>query len=482
MRIDAQDCGMTFHRLWGLGAPATLSTASFYALVLIATCIADPLAASAQNGASENGIPPKSIAAILPENGDPDGSRKALAARGITYELNYVGEVQGNVSGGVSRGVTYIGRLEGVVDVDLAKVSGWRGLTLHANGFQIHGDGLSREHIGNLMTVSYIEALATTRLSELWLEQKALGDKVAVRFGQLAADTEFNTSNYAAQFINSTFGWPTIMAVDLPSGGPAYPFATPAVRIKYDPDKSTSLLLGVFNGDPAGPGLGDPQTRNRYGLNFRVQDPAFVIAEGQYRYNQEKTAAGLAGTIKLGAWRHFGRFDDQRFDSSGVSLADPASTGDPARHRGDHGLYAVIDQQVWRPPSGEANKGVGIFARASASPTDRNLIDLYFDGGIVFAGLMPGRPDDVLSFGGAYARISSRARGLDADAAMFGGGNLVRDFEALFEANYQIQVLPGLQVDLDLQQIIHPGGNIAGPGGAAIPDATVLTLHTLIKY
>jgi porin len=272
------------------------------------------------------------------------------------------------------------------------------------------------------------------------------------------------------------------MAVDLPSGGPAYPFATPAVRIKFDPVKSTSLLLGVFNGDPAGPGLGDPQTRNRYGLNFRVQDPAFVIAEGQYRYHQEKTAAGLAGTIKLGAWRHFGRFDDQRFDSSGVSLADPASTGDPARHRGDQGAYAVLDQQLWRPPTGEADKGVGVFARVSASPADRNLIDLYFDGGIVFAGLIPGRPDDVLSFGGAYARISSRARGLDADAAMFGGGNLVRDFEALFEANYQIQVLPGLQVDLDLQQIIHPGGNIAGPGGAAIPDATVLTLHTLIKY
>jgi porin len=473
---------MAFHCPNGPSATAWARKTFICALVLISAWAAGPRCALAQDGTSANGVPAKSIAVILPQNGDPDGSRKALAARGITYELNYVGEVQGNVSGGLSRGVTYIGRLEGVVDVDLAKAAGWRGLTLHANGFQIHGDGLSRENIGNLLTVSYIEALPSTRLSELWLEQKALGDKVALRFGQLAADTEFNTSSYATQFINSTFGWPAIMAADLPSGGPAYPFATPGVRIKLDPDKNTSLLLGVFNGDPAGPGPGDPQTRNRYGLNFRVQDPAFVIAEGQYRYNQEKTAAGLAGTIKLGAWRHFGRFDDQRFDSAGVSLADPASTGDPARRRGDHGLYAVIDQQVWRPPSGEANKGVGIFARASASPADRNLIDLYFDGGIVFAGLVPGRPDDVLSFGAARARVSSRARELDADAAALSGAGLIRDFEALFEANYQIQVLPGLQVDLDLQRIIHPGGNIAGPGGAAIPDATVLTLHTFIKY
>jgi carbohydrate-selective porin OprB len=50
------------------------------------------------------------------------------------------------------------------------------------------------------------------------------------------------------------------------------------------------------------------------------------------------------------------------------------------------------------------------------------------------------------------------------------------------EVNYQMQVLPGLQMDLDLQRIVHPGGNIAGPSGAAISDATVLTLHTFIKY
>ena len=477
-----KSAGVALHSRPALGAHSTRRNSSVFALALIAASVAAPLTALGQAASSESGIPAQSIGTSLPQNGDPDSRRKALSVRGITYELNYVGELQGDVSGGISRGITYIGRLEGVVDVDIAKLAGWRGLTFHANGYQIHGDGLSREHVGNLMTVSYIEALATTRLSELWLEQKALGDKLAVRFGQLAADTEFNTSSYATQFINGTFGWPAILAANLPSGGPAYPFAAPGLRVKFDPDKKMSLLLGVFDGDPAGPGEGDPQTRNRYGLNFRVQDPAFIMVEGQYRFNQDKGAAGLAGSIKLGAWGHFGRFDDQRFDTSGLSLADPASTGDPARHRGNHGVYAVIDQQFWRPATGEADKGIGVFARVSASPADRNLIDLYFDGGIVFAGLIHGRPEDVLSFGAAHARISSRARGLDADATVFRYGGLVRDFEALFEANYQIQVLPGLQIDLDLQQIIHPGGSIAGPSGAAIPDATVLTLHTSIKY
>src|SRR5215210_5470595 len=58
------------------------------------------------------------------------------------------------------------------------------------------------------MTASGIEALPSTRLYELWLEQKFFDDKVALRAGQLAADTEFLVSQYATVFVNATFGWP----------------------------------------------------------------------------------------------------------------------------------------------------------------------------------------------------------------------------------------------------------------------------------
>jgi porin len=441
--------------------------------------------AHAQDAANSNGIPEQSIATSLPQNGDPGGHRKALADRGITYGLNYIGEWQGNTSGGTSRGSIYIGRFEALVDVDLEKFSAWKGLSFHANAFQIHGRGLSREHLSNLMTASFIEALPATRLSELWLEQKIFGDKANVRFGQLAADTEFTTSSYGAQFINSTFGFPTITAANLPSGGPAYPLATPGVRLKVDPNKNVSFLLGLYNGDPAGPGLDDPQERNRHGLNFRIKDPALLMGELQYRYNQDKGVPGLAGSLKAGAWGHFGKFDDQRVDSTGLSLADPASSGVAARRRGNHGVYGVIDQQIWRPSSGEPDKGIGVFARASASPSDRNLVDLYLDGGIAFAGMIPHRPDDVVAFGAAYTRISDDARRFDADAVRFNGAGVVRTYEALVEFNYQAQIIPGMQVDFDVQRIFNPGGNIANPNdpaGAAIKDATVLTLHTSIKY
>jgi hypothetical protein len=41
---------------------------------------------------------------------------------------------------------------------------------------------------------------------------------------------------------NSSFGWPGITALDLPSGG-----ATPGARIKVEPNKNVTLLVGIFN-------------------------------------------------------------------------------------------------------------------------------------------------------------------------------------------------------------------------------------------
>jgi porin len=387
----------------------------------------------------------------------------------------------------MKRGAIYDGRLEAIIDADLEKLAGWKGGAVHLNAYQIHGTGLSREYVGNLMPVSNIEALPATRLFELWFEQKLFDDRLAIRVGQLGADTEFITSNYAGLFINGTFGWPTITAANLPSGGPAYPLATPGVRVKFDPTPQHSFLLGVFNGDPAGPGPGDPQERNRHGVSFRLQDPALVIGEAQFKYNQEKDAKGLAGTIKIGGWTHFGRFDDLRFGSDGLSLADPLGNQEPLRHRRDHGIYGVIDQQLYRLPGGEADKGVGVFARVSASPTDRNLVDVYVDAGINFAGMIPARPDDAFGIAVAYARISDSARGFDRDQVFSSGvAAPIRDYEAAVELTYQAQIVPGWTVQPNFQYIFHPGGNVTNPlcpsDTAPMRNAAVIGVRTTIKY
>ena len=263
--------------------------------------------------------------------GDPYGLRSFLKTKGIEYSLTYIGESFGNAKGGVRRGAIVEGRLDIQFDADLEKLADWQGATFHTNLYLIHGTGLSRYYVNNFITVSAIEALPSSRLYEIWLEQKLFDGQFGLKVGQIAADTEFAVTQTGTLFINSTFGWPNIMAEVLPSGGPIYPLAVPAIRAKYVPNQNFSLQVGVFDGDPAGPYPSDldPQRRNRTGTNFRTSDPALVIAEAAYAYNIAQGDEGDPGTVTLGGWHHFGRFDSQRFDEAGRSLADPSTT----RHR-----------------------------------------------------------------------------------------------------------------------------------------------------
>lgn len=428
-------------------------------------------------------LPEGSLGTGLPMLADPGGLRAALWERGVKYQLNYIGDLLNNTRGGMRRGAAYSGRLKLVVDADLEKGAGWSGAAAHANVYQIHGSGLTRSFVGNLMPVSNVEALPATRLYEAWLEQKFLDGKVALRGGQLGADTEFITSSYAGLFINGTFGWPTITAANLPGGGPAYPLATPGLRVGVYPTDKITVLVALFNGDPANPKADDPQVDNRHGLNFRVSDPAFAISEAQFKYGDEKDPKGLSGVAKLGAWTHFGRFEDQRYDALGLSLANPASSGDPRSLRGNRGVYGVLEQQVYRLADDPA-KGVGVFARVAGAPNDRNLVNFYADAGVNFSGMIASRPDDSFGVAFAYARISGEVRGLDQDVVRYSGvAAPLRSSEALIEATYSAQIVPGWTLQPNLQYIMRPNGGVdPRDPSRSLPNAMVVGVRTSLKF
>jgi hypothetical protein len=194
--------------------------------------------------------------------------RPALKTQGITVGLSETSEVLGNPTGGSRCGAIYEGLTDAALQWDLRTTYARPGV-IFARAFQIHGRGLSGNNLGNVMTASSIEALPSTRLFELWYEHYAL-DGVRLKIGQQAADQEFLVSTTSKLFVNATFGFPTLAAADLPSGGPAYPLGTPAVRLRLDPSDKLVLLAAAFNGDPAGPGAGSPQARNASGTAFRA--------------------------------------------------------------------------------------------------------------------------------------------------------------------------------------------------------------------
>jgi porin len=235
----------------------------------------------------------------------------------------------------------------------------------------------------------------------------------------------------------------------------------------------------VFSGDPTGhSGSNSPSTSIPNGTLVSFTGGAFFIAETGYAVNQDKDAKGPPLAFKLGGWYHTStHFQDQRFDTQGISLASPLSNGAPLNHQGDWGVYAIADGTIAGALSGFARIG-------ASSPNDRNLVNFYTDAGLTYKGAIPGRPDDTAGIAVAYARIGNNARGLDQDVQVFTANPFfpVRDHEAVLEISYQAQVTPWMTLQPDLQRIFHPGGNVLNADGSIRKDALVLGLRSTLTF
>ena len=244
------------------------------------------------------------------------------------------------------------------------------------------------------------------RLYAFWYEHNSPGDLWSVRVGLMLADSQFLQSKTAANFINNGISWPTFLAANLPASGPAFPLPAPGIRVRVQPRDDIQLQAAVFSGDPSGGNGSNLPAPLPTGTVFSFSGGAFFIAEASYLLNQGKDSRELPGAYRIGAWYDTSvNFADQRFDNIGLSLASPQSSGIPAEHAGDYGIYGVIDQMLYRVPSTN-DQGLSAFARAGGVPNDRNLIDFYADGGVVYKGLTPGRPNDRVGIAAAFARVT----------------------------------------------------------------------------
>ncbi len=426
----------------------------------------DPLPAADAECASDSGIPSGVIAPL-----DVGHLRKSLADAGFTIGGLYLGETFAD-TGGIHEGATYDGVLWTYLLGDLHRAGLWKGLCFYTDSYQIHGQSITADDIGSLVTVSNYEALPSTRLSELWLEQHLFNDNVTVRVGQLTADTEFLLSSAGSNFLDSTWGWATLPSLDLPGGGPSYPLATPGVRVALKPNDKWSLMLGLYNGDPAGARCtGNPQVCDDNGLDFRLDSPPFLIAEGSYKYNQD---GQLPGTIKVGGWNQLGTLHEQPF---GSAVPTVAMTFNSVPIESDWAIYGIVDQLAWRVPNSRIPRGIGLFARVIGAPGQQNLVEIYADGGVTFSGMVPRRAEDRLGIGLAYSGVSNDAHSLGAEF----GRPVALSYEALLEICYTAQLNPGWTLQPDFQYIWQPGA-ATQLGKETVENAAVWGIRTTLNF
>lgn len=468
----------------------------FSALLLSAFICAESIALAGDDPlakATEVAIPSDVL------SGDWVGIRPWFAQHGLAPSLSYVGETLNNTTGGLRRGASYEGLLTLSLDADLNKLVGWRGARFHILGYYPHGAGITQKALGDISVSSSIDAYDSFRLQALWVEQYAWDGNVSLRAGVFAVDDEFYQTPMENIFVRSNFGWSSALGLSVPL--PTYPYTAPALRLRVQPSSWSSVMLAVFDGNPAPGVFPDPSPNavpsnefNKHGTQWalRRDEGAFLIAEATFHFNDApdpsaapdakadckkavKDPRGLFTSVKIGASYDTDTFSDA-YDSGLIGLH---SIGQPtlARARGgDWAVYGMWDQELYREP-GTETQGLGSFVHGTYMPPDRNAYDFSAEAGFVYTGLLPGRDTDILGIGynlihsgGANGAATRDANRLD------GGHRAIPDYEQAVEVTYNAHIRPGLWVQPDVQLIIHPGATNAHG------NAFVVGLRTTINF
>jgi len=410
--------------------------------------------------------------------GNWGGLRDTLNSQGVTLTLPYTFESVSNVRGGIRTGTIGEGLFQPQLDLDLSKALGWQGSRIRVTGAITHGGAPTPTLVGNLLSPSNIEAYRIARIYELWFEQNTPSNVLSFRGGLMTADAEFLTTDTGTTFLNNSIGWLAWLGANLPAGGPAYPIPAPGARLRYKSDL-LSIQAAVFSGDPSGrDGTNYSTLPLPRGTVFSFSGGVFSMLEATFL----RANPALPASYKIGIWHHSsGKFGDQRFDQDGRSLADPMPSGDPRLHRGNWGLYGVVDQVLYRPDA-NSEQGLSAFLRVGVSPNDRNPVNLYADGGLAYTGLFSGRPQDKVGIAAGYARYSDQIRALDLDTRVANPVHPIRSYEAMLEGTYKAQLTPAWTLQPDLQYIFRPNGGVVNNDARLRKNATVFILRSAVNF
>ena len=405
--------------------------------------------------------------------GDWGGWRDPFAQKGLTSEFVYTADVFSTVSGGRHRGTRYLDNFD-LTATYVPPLEGFDAGTFFVYGLANHGGNPSSD-AGDAQGVDNITAPQSIKLYEAWWQKAIFGERASLLLGLYDLNSEFDSIESAALFINSSFGIGPEFALSGVNGPSIFPFTSLGGRLKTDPTDHFSLQVAVLDGV-----AGDPADDQGTQIIIDKDDGVLVVAEvdffvfGQGYQDQESTKRArsrrigrgwgeLPYVVKLGvgAWVYSKNLD--RIDRTRPG-------GEPIDEQAHPGVYVFGD---WDAYSEDARslQGLSVFARAGFADGDVQQFDAFAGGGLVYTGPIPGRDDDRIGIGVAAAHNGDPFR-----QSVRISGERPADWEVALETSYRAQVTGWLALQPDLQLVIDPGG-LEEDG-----DAVVVGLRSEIAF
>lgn len=399
-------------------------------LAMLAVAALAPAGAQAEDRIAP--APPPAGAATL--TGDWGGARTRYTEAGVNFRGDYVSETFANVSGGRARGSTYAQQLRLGADLDMARIAGWSGATLHVTINDRRGGGVSADYIGNRLPVQEVYGGPYTRLSEASYEQNLLGGRLNMRLGFFAMGNDLGGMILGCQLVNAAFcAHPLSLSGN--SGWYNYPNARWGAAFRYQLRPGLLLRTGVFQDNPH---LGDKD--NAFRPFASGTTGVMLPLELEYAPGSTPQDAALPGHYKLGVF----------YDTARAKRQGETGTVD-----GRYGMYVLADQTIVR---GERGRALSVFGQFTANPRASAQITRWYAAGLVKTGTFAGRDADTIALGLVHAEVNPRLRDNAAAADAVAGDDVsLPAGESVVELSYGWQPLRWLGVRADVQYVVDPG-------------------------
>jgi porin len=387
---------------------------------------------------------------------------------GIAVSFVYDGEGLANAHGGDRIGVVYLGNFHMMLTVDASRLLSWQGATLFFNGLVTHG-GHPSDLVGDAQGVSNLEAPPQAQLYEAWLQHNLFGNQLSALVGRYDLSTEFYRLQSAALFLNSSFGTGPEFSQSGLAGPSVYPDTSVGIRVGFKPARGVILRAALLDGVPVNRPDGEQRIFAKGDGLLLVGEAAFLTrpalpdnpTSSRFRIGRGAGLAPYEEKIALGGWYYTAEFDD---------LSERQPDGQPVRHPGSGGAYAIADGLLCRS-SGPSPRRLNAFVQLGLGDFRVNRFGFYAAGGLVLSGLLHALKNDELGVAVASARNGSHFVEEQRENAI-----AVTHTETAVEITYLVQIGEHVAIQPDFQYVMRPGTNLARK------DALAAGVHFELSY
>jgi porin len=432
------------------------------------------------SSASASGLAPLPVLSALPPDyfattphllGEWPSVRKQLADLGIEVSLTGVDEAVLNLSGGERRIAQEAGQVALQANFDLQKRLGLMGASISLTLVDRWGrDAATDAGIPSLQLINEVFGRGNIiRLEQLAWNQKWFDDRIETTAGRLAFGDEFFT--YPCDFINLTFCPGQAGNV---VGGYIYnwPVSQWAAVASVNFGSEGYLKAGVFDANTAYLDT----TPNPASLPAFPGESQGVILPAEIAWTPKFN--GLAGNYQIGGWWNNSAAPNVAESIDGEPILVSGLPGVPGHGR--YGFSTVLTQQLTQEPAfaGPRN-GLNAFFLATYADRRTSMEDYQVFGGLIQYGLGSWRPEDGYGIAVGTTHVNPNVANAQILANALGvGPGFVQRNEYVTEAWYGWQTAPWLNLKLDAQYVICPGG-YTNPSNR---NAFVLGVRTTVDF